>query len=140
MFQISSIDVERLQTAYMEWSFAQHETKKLTAASRETCEACGTTPFSVHIDGNHKLYRYRSSNNSLRPYHHGTVIKEHGEVDGHLRKVDSIKSVGILLLLIISLLCVLGWHFFDFFISTGMGGRLGLPLEKQRVQNSFEKY
>ena len=82
----------------MEWSFAQHEMKKLTAAGREVCEACGPSPFCVHVDGNHKLYRYKTGNSSIRPYHEGTIIKGSAEVASHLQRLDAIKSVSTLTL------------------------------------------
>ena len=67
--------------------------KRLTSAAGDICEACGPSPFCIHVDGNHKLYRYKTSDNNLRPYHAGTVIQEPAEVDAHLRKLDGIRSV-----------------------------------------------
>ena len=72
-----------------------YELDRLVGIDRTTCEACGPSPMAVHVDGNFKLYRYRSAGraDASSAYHSGTIIDDRTAVDAHMRKVDSVAKV-----------------------------------------------
>ena len=59
------------------------------------CEACGPEPQLVHLDGNAKLYRYRSSGSGdvSSAYHRGTFIEDSVAVDAHFDKTKDVTKV-----------------------------------------------
>ena len=72
-----------------------YELDRLVGINRINCEACGPSPRAVHVDGNFKLYRYRSAGraDASSAYHNGTLIEDKAAVDAHMRKVDSVAKV-----------------------------------------------
>ncbi|XP_043232044.1 uncharacterized protein LOC122386681 isoform X3 [Amphibalanus amphitrite] len=86
------VDFERLEKAFTEWTCIQFELQGLQGSDFMACEACGAEPRCVHLDGNAKVYRYRSSGSSEMEsaYHVGTFIEDRDAVNAH---VDKMKSV-----------------------------------------------
>lgn len=95
VLQKARIDLERFDKAYREWSYMGYELDRLVGIDRTMCEACGPSPRAVHVDGNFKLYRYRSAGraDASSVYHNGTIIEDRAAVDAHVRKVDSVTKV-----------------------------------------------
>ncbi|XP_057310545.1 uncharacterized protein LOC130648507 [Hydractinia symbiolongicarpus] len=46
---------------FREWKYGQHELDKLTTVPIFSCPACDQHQQSCHVDGNNKLYRYKTS-------------------------------------------------------------------------------
>ena len=90
------MDLERIEKAYAEWSYIQYEMDRLMGSDYGVCEACGPKPHCIHIDGNFKLYRYRSAGDAGTDtaYHLGNLIEEQAAVTAHVAKLDTIKKVG----------------------------------------------
>ncbi|XP_043246029.1 uncharacterized protein LOC122393759 isoform X2 [Amphibalanus amphitrite] len=86
------VDLERLEKAFTEWTCVQFELQGLQGSDYMECEACGADPKCVHLDGNAKLYRYRSSGSSevSSAYHVGTFIADKTAVDAHVTKLSGV--------------------------------------------------
>ena len=93
--QVGPIDLERMEKAYSEWSYMVYELDQLVGSDYTGCEACGPTPMCVHVDGNFKLYRYRSAGDAdpTKPYHAGNLIEAQDVVDAHVAKMANFSKV-----------------------------------------------
>lgn len=71
------------------------DTESLVGIDRSKCEACAPSPRAAHLDGNFKLYRYRSAEraDASSAYHNDTLIEDRAAVDTHVCKVDSVTKV-----------------------------------------------
>ena len=94
LFQSGTVDLLRLQKAFTEWTCLKFELQGLQGSDYMECEACGTEPRCIHLDGNAKLYRYRSSGSSevSSAYHQGTFIADKTAVDAHMAKLKTEKD------------------------------------------------
>ena len=94
-FQPGPVDFERLQKAYTEWSCLRFEMRRMVSSDDMSCEACGPEPQLIHLDGNAKLYRYRSSGSgdTSSAYHLGTFIERKEDVDAHVDKTKDVTKV-----------------------------------------------
>ncbi|XP_043242318.1 uncharacterized protein LOC122391992 isoform X2 [Amphibalanus amphitrite] len=88
------IDLQRFEKAYSEWANMEFELQRLMDADLMSCEACGPEPACVHVDGNFKLYRYRSSGDSSMSsaYHTGTFLHDGDAVKNHAAKLAPISK------------------------------------------------
>lgn len=60
--QLGTINIAAFATSFKEWKFCQYE---LDLSGRGInwmkCPVCDTQQHSVHVDGNMKLYRFKSA-------------------------------------------------------------------------------
>jgi len=49
-----------MQRAFLEWAYAKFEVDKLSQVQHFQCPACTPTMLAVAVDGNRKLYRFKS--------------------------------------------------------------------------------
>ena len=97
--QTAPVDPRRFSKAYSEWSYMIHEARRVVGHDDLQCGACGPTPMCVHVDGNSKLYRYKSAGASgnnqweRRPYHENTCIARKADVDAHVKTLSKIGKV-----------------------------------------------
>ena len=84
-----------MEKAFREWTCLKFELQGLQGFDYLECEACGSEPRCVHLDGNAKLYRYRSSGSGEESsaYHLGTFIADRTSVDAHLAKLQNVSKV-----------------------------------------------
>ncbi|XP_043188292.1 uncharacterized protein LOC122363277 isoform X2 [Amphibalanus amphitrite] len=89
------VDPERFQKAYSEWSYMVFEARRVVGHEDFQCHACGPKPMCVHVDGNGKLYRFKSAGGDTdrRPYHDGSCIASKEDVDAHVERLASIGKV-----------------------------------------------
>ena len=79
-----------------------HEARRVVGHDDLQCGACGPTPMCVHVDGNSKLYRYKSAGASgnnqweRQPYHENTCIARKADVDAHVKTLSKIGKVRLL--------------------------------------------
>ncbi|XP_043227996.1 uncharacterized protein LOC122384523 [Amphibalanus amphitrite] len=92
------VDPERFQKAYSEWSYMVFEARRVVGHEDFQCHACGPKPMCVHVDGNGKLYRFKSAGGDTdrRPYHDGSCIASKEDVDAHVERLASIGKVSTL--------------------------------------------
>ena len=75
------------------------EARRVVGHEDLQCDACGPMPMCVHVDGNAKLYRFKSAGANAdngterRPYHENTCIASKEDVDAHVEKLTSIGKV-----------------------------------------------
>lgn len=96
--QTAPVDPERFQKAYSEWSYMEFEARRVVGYQDFQCDACGPVPMCVHVDGNAKLYRFKSAGTSAewtetRPYHESTCIASKEDVDKHVERLASVGKV-----------------------------------------------
>lgn len=58
--QSSTINSTTFSRSFREWKFCQHELVKLQRLDWMKCPPCTVDQHSCHVDGNMKLYRYKS--------------------------------------------------------------------------------
>ncbi|XP_014677256.1 PREDICTED: uncharacterized protein LOC106817122 [Priapulus caudatus] len=76
--------------AYREWSFCRDKLLSVTQGTSLECPACTPHQHAAHIDGNHKLYRFKSvPRGSEESYFHDTFIDRDTLVDSFVEKVRS---------------------------------------------------
>lgn len=51
---------DTMQRAFLEWAYAKFEVDKLSQVQHFQCPACTPTMLAVAVDGNRKLYRFKS--------------------------------------------------------------------------------
>ena len=61
VFKVATINAVTFGTAFKEWKFFQYELDKLRFIDWMTCPVCDIAQHSVHVDGNMKLYRFKSA-------------------------------------------------------------------------------
>ena len=61
LFQVGVINDTAFSSAFKEWKFCTHEFNLLQFKDLMVCPTCSTYQHSVHVDGNAKLYRYKSA-------------------------------------------------------------------------------
>lgn len=59
--RVGVINDTAFSSAFKEWKFCSHEINKLQFKDLMVCPTCATYQHSVHVDGNAKLYRYKSA-------------------------------------------------------------------------------
>ena len=67
------------------------EARKLTGWNPMICQACGPEPACIHVDGNAKLYRYKSAGGAVeseRPYLENICIFNKAAVDSHIAETE----------------------------------------------------
>ncbi|KAA8585669.1 hypothetical protein FQN60_004363, partial [Etheostoma spectabile] len=67
-----------MQRAFLEWAYAKFEVDKLSQVQHFQCPACTPSMLAVSVDGNRKLYRFKSQPgdpevSSFVDYIHGTT-------------------------------------------------------------------
>lgn len=60
-FKIGVINDSAFSVAFKEWKFCNHEINLLQFKDFMVCPTCATYQHSAHVDGNAKLYRYKSA-------------------------------------------------------------------------------
>ncbi|KAK3745571.1 hypothetical protein QZH41_009877, partial [Actinostola sp. cb2023] len=79
--------------SFKEWKFCQHELNLLSYQDWMKCPPCSISQHSCHVDGNMKLYRYKSSGMERRPsYFKYIFVADKKEVDNHLKEIYSKQS------------------------------------------------
>lgn len=56
-----TINATAFNISFKEWKFCQFELDKLRCLDWMECPACSDCQHSVHVDGNMKLYRFKSA-------------------------------------------------------------------------------
>lgn len=51
---------DTMQRAFLEWAYAKFEVDKLSQVQHFQCPACTPSMLAVAVDGNRKLYRFKS--------------------------------------------------------------------------------
>ena len=59
-YQSGKICGDTMQKAFLEWTYAKFEVEKLSQVQHFQCPACTPSMLAVAVDGNRKLYRFRS--------------------------------------------------------------------------------
>jgi len=59
--QVGTVDVTAFATSFKEWTYCQFELDQERQISWMECPACSNKQHSVHVDGNMKLYRFKSA-------------------------------------------------------------------------------
>ena len=59
--QVPTINATAFGVSFKEWKFCQFELDKLRHINWMKCPACDDHQHSVHMDGNMKLYRFKSA-------------------------------------------------------------------------------
>ncbi|XP_043225461.1 uncharacterized protein LOC122383261 isoform X2 [Amphibalanus amphitrite] len=88
------INQDRFAKAYAEWSYMTFAAQKLAGWDPMICPACGPQPSCIHVDGNAKLYRYKSAGDAstLKPYMQDVCIFNNASVDAHVAETESCNS------------------------------------------------
>ncbi|CAH3160482.1 unnamed protein product [Porites evermanni] len=74
--------------SFKEWKFCQFELEGLQGLDWVKCPTCSIFQHSCHVDGNMKLYRYKSSGSQRRPSYYANIfIANKCKVDNHLKAV-----------------------------------------------------
>ena len=89
-WQDGDINQDRFAKAYAEWSYMTFAAQKLAGRDPMICPACGPQPPCIHIDGNAKLYRYKSAGgaSTLKPYMQDVCIFNNASVDAHVTETE----------------------------------------------------
>ena len=58
--QIGRINPTTFRKAAAEWRYCQYELEKLQGICWLECPPCSVSQHSAHVDGNQKLYRFKS--------------------------------------------------------------------------------
>ncbi|XP_044171275.1 uncharacterized protein LOC122955576 isoform X2 [Acropora millepora] len=86
----STITATTFSRAFKEWKFCMYELQNAQDVSWMECPACSLNQHSCHVDGNMKLYRFKSSGIQKRPCYYGAAfISQKNEVDSHIKAVYS---------------------------------------------------
>ncbi len=57
---------DTMQRAFLEWAYAKFEVDKLSQVQHFQCPACTPSMLAVAVDGNRKLYRFKSQPGCVR--------------------------------------------------------------------------
>ena len=60
-YQTGVINSSTFHKAFQEWKYAQYEIHQLKAMDWMVCPPCAMHQHSGHVDGNLKLYRFKSA-------------------------------------------------------------------------------
>lgn len=78
---------------YREWKYGQHELEKLMKIPIFSCPACNGKQHSCHVDGNSKLYRYKTSGKrNGDSYYKDLFISSNEIVNNRLESLDYSKQ------------------------------------------------
>jgi hypothetical protein len=58
--QAGTINISTFRKAAAEWRYCQYEVDKLQEIRYIYCSPCSVSQHSAHLDGNQKLYQFRS--------------------------------------------------------------------------------
>ena len=61
IIQVGVINDTAFSIAFKEWKFCRHELDVLQSKDFMECPTCAVFQHSAHVDGNAKLYRYKSA-------------------------------------------------------------------------------
>lgn len=59
-YQSGKICGDTMQKSFLEWSYAKFEVERLSQVHQFLCPACTPSMLAVAVDGNRKLYRFKS--------------------------------------------------------------------------------
>ncbi|XP_028409273.1 uncharacterized protein LOC114531868 [Dendronephthya gigantea] len=91
------INASTFRKAAAEWRYCQYEVDKLQGITYIDCPPCSMSQHSAHVDGNQKLYRFKSVPRGNRTSYYGDLfIKNNTDVDIQIAEVYSTgkKEVG----------------------------------------------
>ncbi|XP_066918229.1 uncharacterized protein, partial [Clytia hemisphaerica] len=75
-------------TSFKEWCFCQHQIERIQKKNWMQCPSCTFDQHSCHVDGNCKLYRYRSSRRRTRKeFYNGLFIAEDKKVGSFINEI-----------------------------------------------------
>ena len=57
--QVNVINAATFRKAFAEWCYCQFEVDGLQLQDWKMCPPCSVNQHSCHIDGNHKVYRFK---------------------------------------------------------------------------------
>uniref|UniRef100_A0A7M5XED2 CxC3 like cysteine cluster domain-containing protein n=2 Tax=Clytia hemisphaerica TaxID=252671 RepID=A0A7M5XED2_9CNID len=84
-----TINANTFVQVYREYNFAQYEIEKRLSFSWFDCPACGDQQHSCHVDGNCKLYRYKTSGKLVSNSYYGDIfIAKNQHVDDLLEELN----------------------------------------------------
>jgi len=80
--RVGKIQPASYSRAFKEWCYCNFQKDKIQKKNWLKCPCCSVTQHSCHVDGNCKLYRYKSSGSRRREsYYKDLFIVNDGEVD-----------------------------------------------------------
>ncbi|CAH3016573.1 unnamed protein product [Porites evermanni] len=83
--RVGVINDTAFSIAFKEWKFCRHELDVLQSKDFMECPTCAVFQHSAHVDGNAKLYRYKSAGRKKRESYYGEkFILDNVKVDKHL--------------------------------------------------------
>ncbi|XP_028410581.1 uncharacterized protein LOC114533276 isoform X3 [Dendronephthya gigantea] len=86
--RMGTINSKTFGSSFREWKYCQYELNKLRHINWMECPACEQQQHSVHMDGNMKLYRYKSAGIRKRDCYYGDAfIASNEKVQHHLCKI-----------------------------------------------------
>ena len=59
--QVATVNATAFRVSFKEWKYCQFELDKLRCIDWMECPSCSQHQRSVHVDGNMKLYRFKSA-------------------------------------------------------------------------------
>ncbi|XP_028390710.1 uncharacterized protein LOC114515619 [Dendronephthya gigantea] len=84
------INASTFRKAAAEWRYCQYEVDKLQGITYIDCPPCSMSQHSAHVDGNQKLYRFKSVPRGSRTSYYGDLfIKNNTDVDIQIAEVYS---------------------------------------------------
>ncbi|XP_028412158.1 uncharacterized protein LOC114534881, partial [Dendronephthya gigantea] len=85
--RMGTINSKTFGSSFREWKYCQYELNKLRHINWMECPACEQQQHSVHMDGNMKLYRYKSAGMKRDCYYGDAFIASNEKVQHHLCKI-----------------------------------------------------
>ena len=61
ILQVGIINSTAFKNSFKEWKFCEYEIDKIRNLDYMQCPACHNKQHSTHVDGNMKLYRFKSA-------------------------------------------------------------------------------
>lgn len=72
--RVGTINSNSFSCAFKEWKYCQYKVNILRHMDWMKCPACEDSQHSVHVDGNMKLYRFKSAGSRQRDCFYGDVF------------------------------------------------------------------
>ncbi|XP_032232016.2 uncharacterized protein LOC116605656 isoform X1 [Nematostella vectensis] len=86
--RIPTINASTFRTSFQEWKYLQFEINSICHMDWMQCPACSDDQHSVHVDGNMKLYRFKSAGSRKKECYYGEAfIASNNKVDEHIKNI-----------------------------------------------------
>uniref|UniRef100_A0A7M5X014 CxC3 like cysteine cluster domain-containing protein n=2 Tax=Clytia hemisphaerica TaxID=252671 RepID=A0A7M5X014_9CNID len=87
--RVGTINQPMFAHAFKEYQHLKFDVEQLCSLSWFECPGCGDQQHSCHVDGNNKLYRYKTSGKrTAKPYYGDIFIVKNEKVNDHLAKLN----------------------------------------------------